>query len=150
MRYNNGKEVKKIKRLFFQISGLIATAAIILFLFNLTIWGIILIGVFGLWFLFFQTADFQFVEFISENNHIVLRYYKAVTLSRPEYSSIEFNRSLLKSAVFEKSFLGKDTDVSLTIITRKGIADYPSVSLIGVPKAVREKIKTELGGVSSK
>ena len=144
MRYNNGKEVKRIKRLFYQISGLIAVFAIVMFILNLMLFGLISIGIFGLWFLFYQVADFHYVEFISDENRIVLRYYKAVTLSRPEYNSIEFQQQMLKNVVFESSILGSDSDVTFSIMTKRGIADYPSVSLLNVPRSMRVKIKNEL------
>lgn len=146
MRYNNGNEVKKIRRIFYQISGATAFTAILLFLLDYILAGVIIVALLVLWILVFQSAGFQFIEFISDENKISFRYYNAISFTGTEYNSIDFKRYMLKEALFENSFLGKDIDLEISVVTQKGIADYPSISLLGVPADIRQKIKSELNG----
>lgn len=144
MNINNKKKAVKLKRLFFLVSVAIAIATLLLFLFSEMIFGLAGVGVFSLWFLYFFVADYQFIEFSDDDNKIILRYYKAVKLGRAEYSSIEFPREILYQAHFENSIFGKMSDLTLEIKTKRGIAEYPSVSLSAVSLADRRKIKTAL------
>lgn len=133
-----------IRRLFFLVSLFIALGALILFLFDYTLYAIGLVGVFALWFLFFQVADFQFIEFNDSNNKILLRYYKAVRFGSTNYNSIEFPQSLLYKFQFENSLFGEMTDLTLIIKTRRGIAEYPSVSLTALSREERKKLQGTL------
>lgn len=148
MKITNRKSTAKLKRIFFLVSVAIAIAALGLFLFDLTIYALIMIGVFSLWFLFFLVADYQYIEYIDENDKIILRYYKAVGFTQKEFSSIEFPVALLKDAHFENSIFGKLSDLTLIVKTKRGVAEYPSISLSAVPyknrKRIQESLKTVL------
>ena len=100
MIISNKKKVTFLKRLFFLVSLVIALAALVLFLFDLTIYGIAAVGVFALWFLFFQVADYQYIEFRHENNKIIMRYFKAIRFGKTEYNSIEFPQYILYNGIF--------------------------------------------------
>ena len=128
MNINNKKRTSTLKRLFFLVSVFIAVISLILFLIDL-IYGIISIGIFSLWYLYFHVVDYQFVEFSDEENKILLRYYKAVRFGRGEYNSIEFPQTALFQANFENSVFGKLTDLTIVVKTKRGPAEYPSVSL---------------------
>jgi len=144
MRINNKKKVVRIKRIFFLVSVVIAIAALVFFLFDLIAWALISVGVFSLWYLYFHVADYQFIEFRNENNKIVLRYYKAVTLGSPRFNEIEFPQQVLKNAFFDNSIFGKLSDVTLVVKTKRGVAEYPSVSLSAVNKEDRQKMAASL------
>src|SRR5680860_1801803 len=87
MKFNNKKQATKYKRIFFIVSIFIALSALALFLLDYTFFALGCVGIFSLWFLYFHVADYQFIEFSSENNNIILRYYKAVRFGKGEYSS---------------------------------------------------------------
>jgi hypothetical protein len=144
MIISNKKKVTFLKRLFFLVSVLIALAALVLFLLDFTLYGIGAVGVFALWFLYFQVADYQFIEFRHEGNRIILRYFKAVRFGSTEYNSIEFPQQILYRAYFENSIFGKMSDLVLVVKTKRGIAEYPSVSFTAVPKKDRRKVQDEL------
>lgn len=144
MNINNKKKAVRLKRLFYLVSVVIAVATLLLFLFSELIFGLAGVGVFSLWFLYFYVADYQFIEFSDENDKILLRYYKAVKLGKPEYSSIEFPKQILHQAHFENSVFGKMSDVTLEVKTKRGIAEYPSVSLSAISLIERRMIKTAL------
>ena len=144
MTISNKRQTVFLRRLFFLVSLVIALAALALFLFDYIIYAISLVGVFGLWFLFFQVADYQFIEFSDANNKLLLRYYKAVHFGKTSFNSIEFPHQMLHNAHFDNSLFGKMSDLTLVVKTRRGIAEYPSVSLTALPKEERKKMQSTL------
>jgi len=144
MEIKNKKKVVSLRRLFFLVSLVIALAALTLFLIDLTLYAIGVVGVFALWFLFFQVADYQYIEFSDANNKILLRYYKAVRFGKTEFNAIEFPQNLLHNAIFENSMFGKMSDLTLIIRTRRGIAEYPSVSLTALSLDERKQLQSAL------
>lgn len=152
MRINNKKKVVIIKRIFFLVSVAIAIAVLLFFLFNIVdiiAAALISVGVFLLWYLFFHVADYQFVEFRNENNRIVLRYYKAVSLGKPRFNEIEFPQQMLRKAIFENSVFGKLSDLTLLVKTKRGVAEYPTVSLSAVNRDDRQKMADSLNDILS-
>ena len=67
MNINNRQRAVKLKRTFFVVSVFLAIAALILFLLSYTYVALSLIGVFSLWYLYFMIADYQFIDFNTEN-----------------------------------------------------------------------------------
>jgi hypothetical protein len=152
MRINNKKRAVKFKRIFFLVSVLIAVTSVLFYLFDLfdkTEAAIISIGVFSLWYLYFHVADYQFIEFRNENDKIVLRYYKAISFGNPRFNEIEFPQQMLRKAIFENSVFGKLSDVTLVVKTKRGVAEYPSVSLSAVKREDRQKISDSLNDILS-
>lgn len=144
MRISNRKKALKFKRIFFLFSIVIALAALALFLLDYTLYGLGSVGVFSMWYLYFHVADYQFIEYNDANGKILLRYFKAVNFGTKAFHSIEFPSQILQNAHFEDSIFGKLSDVTLIIRTKRGIAEYPSVSLSAVPLKDRKKIKESL------
>lgn len=149
MRINNRKRVVVLKRIFFLVSVVIAIAALLFFLFDLIALALISIGVFSVWYLYFHVADYQFIEFSDENSRIVLRYYKAVSLGGPRFNEIEFPQNMLRKVFFDNSIFGKMSDVTLVVKTKRGVADYPSVSLSAVNFEDRQKMAQSLNELLS-
>jgi len=147
MIIENKSRVVKLKRLFFLVSVIIAVVALVLFLLDFTLSAISCVGVFALWFLYFQVADYQYIHFSDKNGKILLRYYKAVRLGKGEYNSIEFPQKIIQNAYFENSMFGKMSDLTLIIKTRRGIAEYPSVSLTALTKQERKHIQNALNEI---
>lgn len=150
MKITNRKAASKQKRLFSLTSAAIAIVALVLFLLDYTFYGIVSVGVISIWYLYFHVADFQYIEYIDENNKIILRFYKAISFGKQEYSAIEFPQQLLKNAKFENSVFGKMTDLTFSVKTKRGIADYPSVSLSAVPFEDRLRIRESLNKILDK
>ena len=144
MTLENRRKVVFLKRLFFLVSLFIALGALVLFLADQTLFAIGMAGVFALWFLFFQVADYQYIEFTDANHKILLRYFKAVRFGKTEYNAIEFPQQILYNVRFDDSMFGKMTDLTLIIKTRRGVAEYPSVSLTALSKEERKKIQAAL------
>jgi hypothetical protein len=144
MTISNKERTVKIRRIFFLVSVIIAIGALILFLIDLTIYALALAGLFALWFLFFQTADYQFIEFSNDNNKILLRYYKIIRFGKTDFNSIEFPQKILYNAFFENSIFGKMTDLTLVVKTQRGIAEYPQVSLTALSPEERKRMRAVL------
>lgn len=147
MIIENKSRVVKLRRLFFLVSVIIAVAVLVLFLLDFTLAAIVCIGVFALWFLYFQVVDYQFIQFSDENGKILLRFYKAVRLGKAEFSAIEFPQKIIQNAYFQNSMFGKMTDLTFTVKTQRGIAEYPSVSLTALTKQERKRIQNALNDI---
>jgi hypothetical protein len=147
MEINSRKRAVRLKRTFFIGSVVFAVMSLLFFLINLMTPALITIGVFSVWYLYFHVADYQFIEFSTENNRIRLRYYKAISFGGTKYNEIEFQQSALKKVVFENSFFGRNSDVIFYIITQRGVAEYPSVSLSALKKDDRLKMADTLNTI---
>lgn len=150
MTITNKNEIKRIKRLFFLVSIVIALCILFLFLKYDTIHAFIGIGVFTAWYLVFHVADFQFIDYSDEDNKITLKFYPAVRFGANKYSSIEFPQALLIKARFENSLFGKLSDLTLEVKTRRGIAEYPSISLTALKQNDRQQIQESLNKILGK
>jgi hypothetical protein len=51
---------------------------------------------------------------------------------------------MLKNAYFDNSIFGKMSDLTLVVKTKRGIAEYPTVSLSAVKKSDRLNIASSL------
>lgn len=150
MKITNRKATTKRKRIFFLVSVGIALVSLLFFWFDRTLYGIISVGAISIWYLYFHVADFQYIEFLDENDKIILRYYKAISFGKQEFSEIEFPQRLLKNAYFDNSVFGKLTDITFVVNTRRGVAEYPSVSLSAVPMKDRKRIQESVNAILSK
>lgn len=144
MVITNKKRAAGLKRLFFLIG--LAMAVFMLIMFVKDRIGTILLtaGAFVVWFFIFQFFDFLYVEFSDDNDKILLRYYPAVKFGKKDYNEIEFPQKMLHDARFETSLFGLITDLMLVVKTKRGVAEYPSVSLSAVKAADRKKIEEAL------
>lgn len=150
MKISNKKTASKQKRIFSLTCAVIAIAALTLFLLDYTFYGILAIGAISLWYMYFVVADYQYIEFSDDNLKIRLRYYKAVGFGKQDYSEIVFPKNLLKEAHFDNSIFGKITDLTLIVTTKRGVAEYPSVSLSAVPFEDRLRIRESLMRITNK
>jgi hypothetical protein len=144
MVITNKKRATGLKRLFFLGGLVMAVFMLVMFLIDKNLYAILTGAVFMVWFFVFQLFDFQYIEFISDNGKIILRYYAAIKFSRKDYSAIEFAQEMLYDVKFDNSFFGLVTDLILVVKTKRGVAEYPSISLAAVSSGDREKIKNEL------
>lgn len=132
MKISNRKRATKFKRIFFLGSVVMALAALLFFFLDMLGGALIAVGVFSLWYLYFHVADYQFIEFSTENDKIVLRYFKSISLGGVKFHEIEFPQKMLRKAIFENSMFGKMSDLTLVVKTKRGAAEYPTISLSAV------------------
>ncbi len=141
MVINNKKKATLLKRVFYLISVVMAIFMLVMFLTDENLKAILTGAAFMVWFFIFQLFDIQYIEFITNDQSIILRYFPAIKFGKKEYNSIEFAKNLLKDVQFEKSVLGLVTDIVLIVKTKRGIAEYPSVSLAAVKKMTSIKLR---------
>jgi hypothetical protein len=73
-----------------------------------------------------------------------LRFYPAVKFGRKDYQTIEFATNLLHEYTIEKSMFGLVNDLTLLVKTKKGVAEYPSISMAALSKSDQVKIEKTL------
>jgi hypothetical protein len=150
MIIENSKRIRRIKTLFYLGVGLLALAALVFILIGLDLFALISGGVVVIWFLVFQYADFQYIWFTSAEKKVILRFYQAVKYGRKDYQTIEFPVDLLQSYRFENAVFGLVKDLILVVRTRKGVAEYPPVSLAALSGREREQLEEILSGMMEK
>jgi hypothetical protein len=142
MEFSNQKRSKKIKKSFNLIGIVIVIVGLIFLWLKMDIAVLITIGVFVVFVGASQFANLCYVYFSTQNGKISIRYYPIISLFKKEYESIEFAQPNLLNFQIEKS-MGFN-DLTIAIRTKRGIAEYPSVSLAALSKAEIEQISFAL------
>ncbi|WP_320111688.1 hypothetical protein [Draconibacterium orientale] len=147
MTIKNTEKVSKIKKIFFLVSIAIALGILALFLLDHVMYALAGLGIFSMWYLYFHVADYQYIEYSDDADKIILRYYKVISFTGKAYNSIEFPQNRLRKVLFENSFFGNLSDLTLVIKTDRGIAEYPTVSLAGLNIEDRKRIQESLNSI---
>ena len=142
MEISNQKRSGQIKRIF-NITGIIIVLAGLVFLWlKKDLFVIITAGVFSVYVGVSVFANLCYVYFSTENGKILIRYYPIISIMKKDYDSIEFPHKVLVGFQIEKA-LGF-ADLLIAIKTKRGTAEYPSISLAALSKAEIEQINTSL------
>ncbi len=142
MEISNQARARRIKKYFnFIVLAVIALAAYFLWIGEDMIIVFLGIGLVVLVILV-MVVNFNYISFQSAKGKITLRYYPVITLFGREYNSIEFQHELLYKYDLKDSFLFRD--LTLTVRTKAGIADYPPVSLTALNRNEIAAIGEEL------
>jgi hypothetical protein len=140
----NISRIRQIKRLFYIGAAAWAVASLVFFLVGLDLYGFIAAGILIVWFLAFQYVDFQYIWFDINNGKLTLRYYSIVKFGRKDYSTIEFPVQAFSGYRLEKSVFGLVNDLILIVKTKRGEAEYPSVSLAAVNRQEWQQIENQI------
>lgn len=142
MEISNQKRARNIKR-FFILSGILIVIVSQFLLWYKKNEAVIITAIlFGLYVVFILFANYNSIFFSSEGGKITIRYYPVITIFRKEYNTIEFPHETLLNFQIEKG-LGY-SDLTIAIRTKRGIAEYPSISLAALSKAEIEQIRATL------
>ncbi len=144
MQIDNKEKAKKIRKIFYSGSVLLMSLIAVFFLLDYFKLGLITAVIASLYIIYFLTAEYLYVEFSITENEVFVKYFKTISFGSQEFKSINFPKNLYHSSTFENSYLGRLTDMTITIQTQKGLADYPTVSLSAMDLSDREKIQSEL------
>lgn len=148
MEISNKKRTSTIRR-FFNISMVVLLlGAVLLFVLDVAVWGWVIIGAAVLKIVVFQFISINYIYYSSEGSKILIRYYPIIAFFGKEYSSIEFEKSLLYFAKVKR--VGVFSDLYLAIKTSKGIAEYPEFSLMGLNKNEIRRIEQDLNALLKK
>jgi hypothetical protein len=145
MEFSNQKRCKKIKRTF-NLTGIIIVLIGLLFLWLKEDTAVLItVGVFAVYVGISVYANLCYIYFSTENGKVVLRYYPVISFMKKEYDSIEFSHQALVHFQIEKAMGFADLD--LAIQTKRGIAEYPTISLAALSKSEIDQISAALSEI---
>jgi len=148
MEISNQKRCRFIKRTF-NITGIIIVVVGLFFLWlKQDTLVIITVGVFAVYVGVSVFANLCYVYFSTENGRVLIRYYPIISILKKEFDSIEFSHNALVGFQVEKAM--GFSDLQIAIKTKRGIAEYPSISLAALSKAEIEQIRTALSDIMGK
>jgi hypothetical protein len=148
MEISNQKKSKQIKRTFNLIGICIVIVGLILLWLKKDIAFFITAGIFAAYIGIAQYANLCFVNFSTDNGRIRIKYYPVVSILKKEYESIEFAHQALFQFDIENSM--GFSDLSIAIKTKRGIAEYPSISLAAMSKTEIDQIRIALTEILQK
>jgi len=137
MEFSNQKRTKKIKRIF-NLTGILIVVIGLAFLWlKMDIPFMIMIGIFAAFIGFAQYANLCYFYLSTNNGKILIRFFQVISIMKKEYESIEFPQKALISFKIEKSMGFADLDI--VIKTKRGMAEYPTISLSALSKSEIEQ-----------
>jgi hypothetical protein len=87
--------------------------------------------------------NYQYVKIAVADNKLIVRYYSIFSVDRI-FQMFEFPILQLRNVEVHKYFFGLKWNVRFTIRVQKGLADYPPISLSGIPFRDRSRLVMEL------
>jgi hypothetical protein len=142
MEISNQNRSKQIKRTFNLIGILIVLVGLIFLWLKNDIAFFIAAGIFATYIVLAQLTNLCYLNFNTSNGKVIIRYYRITSILKKEYESIEFPQQFLFNFQIEKSM--GFSDLKIAIKTKRGIAEYPSISLSAMSKAEVEQISQAL------
>jgi len=145
MEISNQKRSKNIKRTF-NLTGIVIVLVGLIFLWLKQDTAVLITaGVFAVYIGIAQFANLCNVYFSTENGKVLIRYYPVISILKKDYESIEFAQSALVNFQIEKAM--GFADLTIAIRTKRGIAEYPSISLAAMSKGEIEQISLALSEI---
>jgi hypothetical protein len=145
MEFSNQTRSKKIKRIFSLIGILIVVIGLVFLWLKMDTAVLITAAVFSAYIGIAQFANLCFVAFSSSNGKFFIRYFPIISMLKKDYESVEFAQTALVNFHIEKSM--GFADLTIVIKTKRGIAEYPSISLAALSKSEIEQIREELAKI---
>jgi len=145
MEISNQNRTKQIKRTFNLTGIVIVLGGLILLWLKQDTAVLITAGVFAIFVGIAQFANLCYVYFSTNNGKVLIRYYPVISILKKEYDSIEFTHQSLVNFQIERAM--GFTDLTIAIRTKRGIAEYPSISLAAMSKAEIEQISSALSEI---
>ena len=159
MIIENSKTTIKIRlRIFFASVIVVALIAIIyttrilinpIYGLNKSQWSFIIIGVFVLIILLNNYRDFHYINFSDNGNNIVFKFYSMRIFSGKK-NTIEIHKKDFVKFETNSSFFKMRDYIILYQKLKKGIAKYPPISITGLSKKDKIKLKNQLLRYTSK
>jgi len=145
MEISNQKRSKNIKRTF-NLTGIVIVLVGLIFLWLKQDTAVLITaGVFAVYVGITQFANLCYVYVSTDNGKVLIRYYPVISILKKEYESIEFTHSALVNFQIEKAM--GFADLTIAIRTKRGIAEYPSISLAAMSKGEIEQISLALSEI---
>ena len=142
MEFSNQKRAKTIKRSF-NLGGIVIVAVGLVLLWLKQDTGVLVTaGVFALYVGVAQFANLSYISFSTENGRVLIKYYPVISFLKKNFDEVGFPHQSLLNFQIERG-LGF-SDLTIAIRTKRGVAEYPSISLAGLSKAEIEQIRAAL------
>lgn len=145
MEISNQNRSKQIKRTFNLTGIVIVLVGLILLWLKQDTAVLITAGVFAVFVGISQFANLCYIYFSTNNGKVLIRYYPVISILKKEYDSIEFSHQSLVNFQIERAM--GFADLTIAIRTKRGIAEYPSISLAAMSKAEIEQISSALSEI---
>ncbi len=145
MEISNQNRSKQIKRTFNFIGISIVIVGLIFLWLKNDIAFFIAAGIFAALIMLAQLAKLCYLNFNTSDGKVLIRYYPITSILKKEYESIEFPQQLLFNFQIENSM--GFSDLKIAIKTKRGIAEYPTISLSAMSKAEIEQISNTLSEI---
>jgi hypothetical protein len=145
MEVSNQARSKKIKRGFNLLGIVIVLIGLAFLWLKMHAAVLITVGVFAAYVGISMYASLCYVNFSTNNGKVTIRYFPVISIIKKEYESIEFPHQALVNFKIER-VMGF-TDLFIVIKTRRGIAEYPSISLTAMNKDEIEIINLALSEI---
>ncbi len=142
MEFSNQKRAKAIKRSFNLGGIVIVVVGLVLLWLKQDIGVLVTAGVFALYVGVAQFANLCYISFSTENGRVLIKYYPVISFLKKNFDEVGFPHQSLLNFQIERS-LGF-SDLTIAIRTKRGVAEYPSISLAGLSKAEIELIRAAL------
>lgn len=148
MEFSNQNRSRRIKRTF-NLTGIIIVLVGLIFLWlKKDILVLVTAGVFAVYVGFSIYANLCYVFFSTANEKVLIRYYPVLSLLKKKYDSIEFAHTSLVGFQIENAMGFSDLDIAIK--TKRGVAEYPTISLSALSKAEVELIRSTLTEIMGK
>lgn len=142
MEFSNQKRAKAIKRSF-NLGGIVIVVVGLVLLWLKQDTGVLVTaGVFALYVGVAQFANLCYISFSTENGRVLIKYYPVISFLKKNFDEVGFPHQSLLNFQIERG-LGF-SDLTIAIRTKRGVAEYPSISLAGLSKAEIELIRAAL------
>jgi len=142
MEFSNQKRAKAIKRSF-NLGGIVIVVVGLVLLWLKQDTGVLVTaGVFALYVGVAQFANLCYISFSTENGRVLIKYYPVISFLKKNFDEVGFPHQSLLNFQIERG-LGF-SDLTIAIRTKRGVAEYPSISLAGLSKAEIEQIRAAL------
>ena len=145
MEFSNQKRSKRIKRIFNLIGIAIVAIGLVFLWLKMDIALMVTIGIFMIYVGISVYANLCYISFSTNNGKVLIKYYPVISFLKKEYDSIEFAHQALLNFQIEKAM--GFSDLTIAIRTKRGIAEYPTISLAALSKTEIEQIRQALGEI---
>jgi hypothetical protein len=143
MIFSNQEVVKKLRMVLLIIGACSLLTMAVLVVLGMFTAMVILAAIFLIAVLTITMLNFQYIRIAEEKNKLIVRYYSIFSFER-NFETFEFPVSQLWRVKVTKHFLGLKWDIRFTIRVKKGLADYPPISLSAFPFRERSELVREL------
>lgn len=145
MEFSNQKRSKRIKRIFNLIGIAIVAIGLVFLWLKMDIALMVTIGIFMIYVGISVYANLCYISFSTNNGKVLIKYYPVISFLKKDYDSIEFAHQALLNFQIEKAM--GFSDLTIAIRTKRGIAEYPTISLAALSKTEIEQIRQALGEI---